>query len=181
MARQTAYRLRCRKQGQAFAIAWDAAMLIAARVLVDQAVDLSLYGSIETVTRPDKDTVIKRRQTSAMLFAAIERMRSPKILGTPAAIAASEDWDRCLDLLEMGLPYEAEVEGDEAELDDMPPGDDPAQPLHADEDRDPNPQGNPDKAEKPALLLAPSAFADPGQRKDGGEIAAKDEPMPHPA
>jgi hypothetical protein len=117
LSRQTAYRLRCRKQGQAFALAWDAAMLIAARVMVDQAVDLSLYGSIETVIRDkeDKDRVIKRKQTPAMLFATVERLRSAKILGTPEVIAASQDWDRCLDLLEEGLVYVAEEE-DEPEI-----------------------------------------------------------------
>jgi hypothetical protein len=121
MTRQTAYRLRCRKPGRAFALAWDAAMLIASQAMIGQAVELALNGSIETVTRDDKNTITKTRQTPAMLFSVVERLRSPKILGTPDVIAASQDWDTCLDLLEQGIVYVAGMEvADDAQAADEP-------------------------------------------------------------
>jgi hypothetical protein len=107
MTRQTAYRLRCRTAGQAFALAWDAAMLIASRVMIDDDVLMTFHGSVEKSVRVG-NTITKHRRTPAMLFATAERLRSPRILGSPAVIAASEDWERCLDLLEQGQVYAPE-------------------------------------------------------------------------
>jgi hypothetical protein len=107
MTRQTAYRLRCRKAGKAFALAWDAAMLIASRVMIDDAVLMTFHGSVEKSVRVG-NTITKHRRTPAMLFATAERLRSPRILGSPTVVAASEDWERCLDLLEQGQVYCAE-------------------------------------------------------------------------
>jgi hypothetical protein len=123
MTRQTAYRLRCRKPGKAFALAWDAAMLIASRVMIDDAVLMTFHGSVEKAVRQG-NTVTKHRRTPAMLFATAERLRSPRILGSPAVIAAAEDWERCLDLLEIGQVYVAEDETADATPRLSPP------PLH---------------------------------------------------
>jgi hypothetical protein len=80
-------------RGRAFAFAWDAAMLVASQAMIGRAVELALNGSIDTATRDDKNTIIKRRQTLAMLFSVVERLRLHKILGTPDVMAASLDWD----------------------------------------------------------------------------------------
>lgn len=61
--------------------------------MIGQAVEQVLNGSIETATRDDKNTIIKHRQSLAMLFSLIERLRLLKILRTPDVIAASLDWE----------------------------------------------------------------------------------------
>jgi hypothetical protein len=113
MTRQTAYRLRCRKAGRAFALAWDAAMLVASRVMIDDAVLMTFHGAVEKIVRQG-NTTTRHRRTPAMLFATAERLRSPRILGSAAVTAAAEDWERCLDLLEQGQIYTPEDDSEPA-------------------------------------------------------------------
>jgi hypothetical protein len=154
MTRQTAYRLRCRKAGRAFALAWDAAMLVASRVMIDDAVLMTFHGSIEKAVRVG-NTITKHRRTPAMLFATAERLRHPRILGNPAALAAAADWERCLDLLEQGQVYCAEDDASPAE----PPPEQPA----------PNPP--------PRLSPPPISFAD--EYADAARVPHQ-EPIPIP-
>ena len=100
MSRETAYRLRRRTAGQAFAYAWDAALLLARQRMIDDVMDMAFEGSVERHYRDGKLVLEKRRRDPRALLATIERLSSNKSLGTPPTQAVAGEFERFLDCLE---------------------------------------------------------------------------------
>lgn len=100
MSRETAYRLRRRTSGRAFALAWDAALLLARQRMIDDVIDMAFDGSIERHFRDGKLVLEKRRRDPRALLTTIERLGSNKALGTPPAKAVAEDFEEFLDCME---------------------------------------------------------------------------------
>jgi hypothetical protein len=71
--RSMAYATRHRAGGEAFAIAWDAALLFASEPLIDLAIELAITGSVEQIIKAGR-IVRERRTVSArvMLNAAAQ-------------------------------------------------------------------------------------------------------------
>jgi hypothetical protein len=107
MSEYSAYRFRATAKGQAFAAAWDKARVLARRYLVERAMTLALQGETQEYMVDGQTRVEKRRNTPALVLMTLERLRSKDVLGNAAALAASRDFDTCLDLLMDGIPYPA--------------------------------------------------------------------------
>ena len=100
MSRETAYRLRRRDAGRAFALAWDAALVLARQRLVDEVYELAYTGSIEQIFRDGQLFAERRRRDPASLLATIERLGSNDLLNATPVRAAAQDFDMFLDCLE---------------------------------------------------------------------------------
>lgn len=100
MSRETAYRLRRRTGGRAFALAWDAALLLARQRMIDDVIDMAFDGSIERHFRDGKLVLEKRRRDPRALLTTIERLGSNKALGTPPAMAVAADFEEFLDCMQ---------------------------------------------------------------------------------
>lgn len=100
MTRETAYRLRRRAEGRAFAVAWDAALLLARQRLIDETFELAFIGSVEQVVRDGQVIAERRKRDPRMLLATITRLGFPSALGNPAAQAAAQEFDELLDCME---------------------------------------------------------------------------------
>lgn len=100
MSRESAYRLRRRASGRAFALAWDAALLLARQRMIDDVIELAFEGSVERHYREGKLVMEKRRRDPRGLLATIERLGSAKALGTASAQAVAQDFERFLDCMD---------------------------------------------------------------------------------
>jgi hypothetical protein len=100
MSRETAYRLRRRRAGRAFALAWDAALLLARQRLIDDVFDLAFAGSVERHYRDGKLIAEKRKRDPRALLATIERLGTNKALGTGATNAVAQDFEEFLDCMD---------------------------------------------------------------------------------
>jgi hypothetical protein len=100
MSREGAYRLRQRASGRAFALAWDAALLLARQRLIDDAFDLAFQGSVERHIRDGRVIVEKRRRDAKSVLATVERLGSNAALGSASAKAVAQDFEAFLDCME---------------------------------------------------------------------------------
>ena len=100
MSRESAYRLRRRAAGRAFALAWDAALLLARQRMIDDVIELAFEGAVERRYRGGKLVMEKRRRDPRGLLATIERLGSAKPLGTASAQAVAQDFERFLDCMD---------------------------------------------------------------------------------
>lgn len=93
MSRQTAYRFRNRASGRAFAMAWDAALLLARQKLIDEAFELAFEGSHERILRDGQVVVERRRRDARSVLSAVTRLSSPAILGNAPAQVISQEFE----------------------------------------------------------------------------------------
>lgn len=100
MSREGAYQLRRRAEGRAFAIAWDAALLLARQRLIDETFELAFTGAVDQVVRDGKVIAERRRRDPRMLLATIERLTASSALGNPAAQAVAQEFDDFLDCMD---------------------------------------------------------------------------------
>lgn len=100
MSRESAYRLRRRAAGRAFALAWDAALLLARQRMIDDVIEMAFAGSVERHYRDGKLVIEKRRRDPRGLLATIERLGSAKTLGTASAQAVAQDFEQFLDCMD---------------------------------------------------------------------------------
>lgn len=100
MSREGAYALRRRASGRAFAIAWDAALLLARQRLIDDAFELAFTGAVEQVVRDGEVIAERRKRDPRMLLATIARLGFSGALGSPAVQAAAQEFDTFLDCIE---------------------------------------------------------------------------------
>ena len=100
MSRESAYRLRRRSAGKAFALAWDAALLLARQRLIDEAFELAFTGSVEQIIRNGKVIAEKRKRDPRMMLMAIERLSGSKILGSAVTQSVAQEFDIFLDCME---------------------------------------------------------------------------------
>ena len=104
LAVSSAYALRRRANGAAFALAWDGARLLAREALADTLLTRALEGQEETITRADGSTVTRYRHDNRLATHMLHRLdrfadaASASAHGTAARLVASE-FDAFLDLL----------------------------------------------------------------------------------
>ena len=111
MAEASAYRLRRRKEGMAFAIGWDAALQIAGARLRSDLMDRALYGQRDVAVRHKAEegertkTVRKRRDNRLamwMLGNIDARIAAQDDLAAALSRLVAQDFDAFLDLIEAG-------------------------------------------------------------------------------
>jgi hypothetical protein len=100
MSRESAYKLRRRSTGKSFALAWDAALLLARQRLIDEAFALAFTGSVEQTVLEGEVIYEKRRRDPRMILTTIERLSSSKILGSAATQTVAQEFDAFLDCME---------------------------------------------------------------------------------
>jgi hypothetical protein len=104
LAVSSAYALRRRANGAAFALAWDGARLLAREALADTLLTRALEGQEETITRADGSTVTRYRHDNRLATHMLHRLdrfadaASASAHGTAARLVAGE-FDAFLDLL----------------------------------------------------------------------------------
>lgn len=100
MTRQGAHAFRHSGAGRAFALAWDAALLLARQRLIDDAYELAFEGSVERTYREGKLFQEKRRRDPKMLLATIERLGAKVALGSAPVQAVAQEFGAFLDAME---------------------------------------------------------------------------------
>ena len=149
---RAAYALRIRRDGAAFRLGWDAAILIARARLADELLARALTGQ-EEVIRKDADAgeITRRRHDNRLamsMLARLDRMADSPPEGSDAALArvVAQDFAAYLDML---CPPEAAPEKAEA-----------AHPTAQDRQEDALPDPCPsDSLEATATALSPGASA----------------------
>jgi hypothetical protein len=105
MSRDSAYAFRRRASGRAFALAWDAALLLSRSALGDDVLGRSRYGVVDKVYRNGELVAERHRYDNRLTMAVLTRLdRQAEGLGENAPVirAVSQEWDRFLDLLPKG-------------------------------------------------------------------------------
>ncbi len=104
MTKQSAYALRNRAAGAAFAVGWAAAGLIAREHIADTLLTRAIDGQVETYTRADGTEITRHRydnRLAATLLARLDRMvESAQGPEAHAARLAAREFDAYLDLVE---------------------------------------------------------------------------------
>ncbi|MEJ7927756.1 hypothetical protein WG908_13450 [Sphingobium sp. AN641] len=157
---RAAYALRIRRDGAAFRLGWDAAILIARARLADELLARALTGH-EEVIRKDEDSITRRRHDNRLamsMLSRLDRMADSPPQGSDAALArvVAQDFAAYCDML--CPPDEAR---DEADRLDLPhPG---AEPIARDMDDarllDGAMPDLPEPVEAVATALSPGASA----------------------
>jgi hypothetical protein len=100
MTRQGAYAFKNSSAGRAFALAWDAALLLARQRMIDDAYELAFEGSVERIYRDGKLIQEKRKRDPKMLLATIERLGTKAALGSAPVQAVAQEFGAFLDAME---------------------------------------------------------------------------------
>lgn len=100
---RAAYALRIRRDGAAFRLGWDAAILIARARLADELLARALTGH-EEVIHKDEDTITRRRHDNRLamsMLSRLDRMADSPPEGSDAALArvVAQDFAAYLDML----------------------------------------------------------------------------------
>lgn len=100
---RAAYALRIRRDGAAFRLGWDAAILIARARLADELLARALNGH-EEVIRKDEDTITRHRHDNRLamsMLSRLDRMADSPPEGSDAALArvVAQDFAAYLDML----------------------------------------------------------------------------------
>jgi hypothetical protein len=103
LSSRAAYALRARDPD--FAAAWRAARDVVRQALVDKALVYAFHGRVVRIYKNGTLVGDRRRQSPAMVVAALKRIRSTSRLSDPTVVAAAQDFGICLELLELGLAY----------------------------------------------------------------------------
>ncbi len=98
MTRQSAYAFRQSIAGQAFALAWDAALLLARQKMIDDVYELAFEGTVERIWRDGKLVQEKRKRDPKMLLATIERLGAKAALGS-APVQAVQEFGAFLEIM----------------------------------------------------------------------------------
>jgi hypothetical protein len=110
MSRDGAYEFRRRAAGAAFAIAWDAALLISRGAIADDVMSRARHGVIDRVYRDGELVAERHRYDNRLTMAVLSRLdRLAEGLGenAPVARAVAQEWDQFLDVVETGDGEEA--------------------------------------------------------------------------
>lgn len=123
LSRRSAYNLRFHREGAAFRLGWDAAILIARARLADDLLARALEGQEDVITRDEfSGEVVRRRHDNRLamsMLARLDRMADSPAEGTDAALAriVSQDFAAYLDLV---CPEGADEESGAGEADGGP-------------------------------------------------------------
>lgn len=105
MSVTSAYALRRSARGAAFALGWQAALLLARDHLADQLLERAVHGTCETVTRPDGAVVTRQRHDNRLamhMLARLDRLAEGAAGATDHAAArlVATDFEAFLELVE---------------------------------------------------------------------------------
>lgn len=105
LSRESAYKLRRRPDGRAFARAWDAAIIHARDLFQDELLDRGLSGWSEAVWHQGEEVGTRERWSAPLFLAALARLDKMAdgidMAGKPAR-AAAEHFDELLDGIGQG-------------------------------------------------------------------------------
>ncbi|WP_420145230.1 hypothetical protein [Sphingobium sp.] len=160
---RSAYTLRIRRDGAAFRLGWDAAILIARARLADTLLARAIMGQEETIRKdPDSNEVTRHRHDNRLamsMLARLDRMADAPVDGTDAALArvVAQDFVAYLDLI-------CPADRAQDELDDLglpPTGAEPSARLMEDAEMldGARPDTPPPVEEATAIALSPGASA----------------------
>ncbi len=110
LSRRAAYALRKRDSG--FAREWDAARHAARQALIDYATSHAFEGRLTLLFEQGKQIGERLRNTPMMVLGVVKRIRTKAIMEDPVIVAATRDFDHCMDLLEQGIAYPDPSGGD---------------------------------------------------------------------
>ncbi|WP_442802176.1 hypothetical protein [Sphingobium sp. CR2-8] len=102
---RSAYTLRQRRDGAAFRLGWDAAILIARARLADTLLARAIMGTEETIRKdPDNHEITRHRHDNRLamsMLARLDRMADTPTEGSDAALArvVAQDFNAYLDLI----------------------------------------------------------------------------------
>lgn len=100
---QSAYALRRTARGQAFALGWRAASLLAREAIADQLLERAIRGQSETVTRADGSEVTRLRYDNRLATTLLRRLDRQVEEATDADVSAARivasEFDAYLDLV----------------------------------------------------------------------------------
>ncbi|QTD54886.1 hypothetical protein [Parasphingorhabdus cellanae] len=117
LSRESAYKLRRRPDGRAFARAWDAALIHARDIYQDALLDKGLNGWNEAVWHQGEEVGMRTRWSAPLFLAAMARLDKMAdgldVAGKPARVAA-EHFDDLLDGIGKGEDCAALVDKIEA-------------------------------------------------------------------
>ncbi|MFC3794847.1 hypothetical protein [Sphingobium agri] len=130
---RAAYALRIRRDGAAFRLGWDAAILIARARLADELLARALNGH-EEVIHKDEDTITRHRHDNRLamsMLSRLDRMADSPPEGSDAALArvVAQDFAAYLDMLCPGEPS-GQSAPDQAPAPQDQPGLAPPSPPH---------------------------------------------------
>ncbi|KTF67335.1 hypothetical protein ACNFJ7_09490 [Sphingomonas sp. HT-1] len=105
MSVTAAYALRRSARGAAFALGWQAALLLAREHLADKLLERAVHGSVETITRPDGSCITRQRHDNRLAMHMLTRLdRLSERESGPADHAAARlvagEFEPFLDLVE---------------------------------------------------------------------------------
>ena len=106
ISRQAAYRRRQSASGRAFAVAWEAALLIARGPIADDALARARHGVIDRVYRNGELVAERHRFDNRLTMAVLtrlDRLAEGQGPNAPVVRAVAEEFDQFLDLLPQGL------------------------------------------------------------------------------
>lgn len=101
MSRDAAYAYRRRASGRAFALAWDAALLLARSRLSDEVMSRAVHGVIDRVYRDGELVAERHRYDNRLTMAVLSRLdRQAEGFGenAPVVRAIAQEYDRFLDV-----------------------------------------------------------------------------------
>lgn len=102
MGRDSAYDLRKRAEGRAFALAWDAAVLIARGRIGDELFSRAMHGCVDRVYKEGELVAERHRHDNRLAMAVLTRLdRQAEGLGEGAATARAiaQEFDQFLDIV----------------------------------------------------------------------------------
>ena len=106
MSREAAYKLRHRREGAAFALGWDAALLLARCQLADTLMERAIDGQTDILTRDD-DAGERRRhrhdnRLAMSVLGRLDRFADGASVAATDALLIAGDWEAFLDLIDDG-------------------------------------------------------------------------------
>jgi hypothetical protein len=136
VSRDTVYNLRNRAEGRAFALGWDAAMLMSRGRVSDELHSRAMNGVVERIYRNGELWGERHRHDNRLAMAVLTRLdRQIERLGEGAAtaLAIAQEWDQFLDIIEDGgdgagdflASRAANIRNQAAEAEATPTGDAP--------------------------------------------------------
>jgi hypothetical protein len=105
ICKDTAYNLRNGAQGRAFALAWDAAILISRGRMSDELMSRGMNGCIDRLYRNGELVAERHRHDNRLAMAILTRLdRQAEGMGEGAAVARAigQDWERFLEIVKAG-------------------------------------------------------------------------------
>jgi hypothetical protein len=96
----SAYRLRRRRDAREFALAWTAALSLAQARMIDEAMELALDGTYETITRDDGTIIERRRKDSNLMLTTLAKLNQLDAFNERGAQIVAQDFDAFLDRMD---------------------------------------------------------------------------------